>query len=366
MIDFFPVELYYTYYINFLLFVILFTTLHTVLLRMDDPKNIKYLNFFGILCLVFSIIYMGLRPIHGIFTDMMTYASHYNRYAHGMPIIVKSDIWFHLFMKFCSQIFSPNMFFLLCAFLYIYPMYVISKKFFQKYWFYSFIMFIISFSFWAYGVNGIRNGIATSFFLLAFAYNNKRMVMITCMIIASMFHKTLLLPTLAYIITLFHDNPKTYLKLWFLTIPLSLTLGSIWIELFSSLGFADDRLGAYLSGSKDEKFESLGFRWDFLFYSGFAVFAGWYFIFKKKFVDIYYNRLFSIYLIANSFWILVIRANFSNRFAYISWFMMGIIIIYPLLRQRLYQNQNLIIGRVLMLYFSFTYFMYFIYYADKH
>tara|TARA_R110001583_G_C5589679_1_gene403629 strand:+ start:371 stop:1045 length:675 start_codon:yes stop_codon:yes gene_type:complete len=223
-------------------------------------------------------------------------------------------------------------------------------------------MFIVSFSFWAYGVNGIRNGIATSLFLMAFAYSDKKVLMIFFMISASLFHKTLLLPIVAYIATLFHNNPKTYLKVWFIAIPLSLLLGSVWTSLFSNLGFADDRLG-YLTGEVDAKIENLGFRWDFLLYSASAVFAGWYFIFKKGFVDVYYNRLFSIYLIANSFWILVIKANFSNRFAYISWFMMAIIIIYPLLRQRFFKNQNLVIGKILLIYFSFTYFMFFIYYA---
>ncbi|MCF6294476.1 MAG: EpsG family protein [Flavobacteriaceae bacterium] len=363
MIDFFPIEYYYAIYINLSLFIILFTVLHTLALKIDDPKNIRYLNAMGAFLLIFIVIYMGLRPISGAFTDMVTYAAHFNRYANGYPIIVDTDIGFHLFMKFSSQFMSANIFFLLCSFMYIYPMYFISKKFFDKYWFFSFIMLVVSFSFWPYGVNGIRNGIATSFFLLAFAFHEKKILMILFMVLACLSHKTLLLPTLAYIITLIHNNPKTYLKTWLITIPLSLFLGSVWISLFSSLGFADDRLGGYLTGKADAQFEDLSFRWDFLIYSGSAVFTGWFFIFKKGFKDVYYNRLLNIYLIANSFWILVIRANFSNRFAYISWFMIGIIIIYPFLKQQFYKNQNLVIGRVLMLYFSFTYFMYYIYYS---
>ncbi|ULC58276.1 EpsG family protein [Flaviramulus sp. BrNp1-15] len=366
MIDFFPIELYYKIYINLALFITLFTFFHTLILDIDHPKNIRYLNFMGYFLLFFIVIYMGLRPIHGIFTDMMTYARHFERYANGYPILLNQDLGFHIFMKFCAQFMTANTFFLVCAFMYIYPMFLISKKFFKEYWFFCFFMFVVSFSFWPYGVNGIRNGIATSFFLLAFTYSDKKILMVTYMVIACLFHKTLLLPTLAYIATLFHNNPKTYLKTWLLTIPLSLFLGSVWIAFFSSLGFADDRLGGYLTGEADAKFESLSFRWDFLIYSASAVFSGWFFIFKKGFKDIYYNRLFNIYLIANSFWILVIRANFSNRFAYISWFMMGIIIIYPLLKQQFFKNQNFVIGKILFVYFSFTYFMYFVYYADKH
>lgn len=362
MIDFFPIKYYYDVYINFSLFIVFVTFFHTLFLRMEDSKNIKYLKIIGYLVLFFMFIYLGLRPISPAFTDMTTYAAHFYRYAHGVPIKSSSDILFHIFMKFCSQIMTANMFFMICILFYIYPMFLISKKYFGKYWFYSFFMFVVSFSFWGYGVNGIRNGIATSFFLLAFAYYDKKVLMSLFMILACLFHSSILLPSLAFIITLFHNNPKTYLISWLLAIPLSLFSGDIWISLFSNLGFADGRLSGYLSGEADAKFESLSFRWDFLLYSSSAVYAGWYFIYKKEFKDLYYNRLFNIYLIANSFWILVIRANFSNRFAYISWFMISIIIIYPLLKQQFFKNQNLVIGKIVLIYFSFTYFMYFIYY----
>ncbi|MFV0541603.1 MAG: EpsG family protein [Aestuariibaculum sp.] len=310
--------------------------------------------------LIISIVYIGLRPISHYFVDMVTYAAHYNRYLEGFPVLTNRDISFHIFMKMCSYIMSTNMFFFLCVLLYIYPMYFISKRFFGQYWFYCFIMFIVSFSFWPYAVNGIRNGIATSFFLMAFAFSDKKVFMVLFMCLACLFHKTLLLPTIAYIVTLYNNNPKVYIKLWLTTIPLSLFLGGVWITLFSSLGFADDRF-SYLTSELDANIKVSGFRWDFLLYSAFAVFFGWYFIFKKGFADKYYYRLYGIYLIGNSFWILVIRANFSNRFAYISWFMMGIIIIYPLLKQRFYSNQNLVIGNILLVYFSFTYFMFKIY-----
>ncbi|PIA77537.1 hypothetical protein BFR04_08850 [Gaetbulibacter sp. 4G1] len=363
MIEFIPLEYYYIFYINLSLALVLFTILHTLILKINDLKNIRYINIVGYLLLFFLIIYIGLRPISGhYFVDMATYARHFHRYANGLPILSNHDLGFHLFMKLCANIMPINIFFLVCALLYIYPMYYISKKFFREKWFYSFLLFVVSFSFWTYGVNGLRNGIATSFFLMAITFSNNKKVMIFWIVLACMFHKTLILPTLAYVITLIHNNPKTYLKIWILAIPLSLFLGGIWIALFSNLGFADDRLGGYLTGELDAAISQTGFRWDFLIYSGSAVFAGWYYIFKKNYHDVYYDRLFNIYLIANAFWILVIRANFSNRFAYISWFMMGIIVIYPCLRQQLFKNQNLVVNKIIFVYFAFTYLMYYIYY----
>ena len=364
MIDFFPLKYYYTVFMNLSLAIVLFTMIHTWILKMDDRKNISFIKVMGFFILFFLIFYIGLRPVSGrYFTDMRTYANNFNFYASGGDLRTDKDLVFQLFMKFCATFLSLHTFFLLCAILYIYPMYRISKAFFKEYWYYSFLLFVVSFSFWSYGVNGIRNGIATSLFLWGLSYQKSKVKMIALCILATLFHKTLLLPIFAFAVTHFYNKPKFYLMCWLAAIPLSITLGGFWESLFASLGFADDRISGYLIAEESQQARG-GFRFDFLFYSAFAVFAGWYFIFKKKFQDKLYFQLFNTYLIANGFWILVIRANFSNRFAYLSWFMMSIIIIYPFLKERFYKNQHLMLGRVVLFYFSFTYFMYTIYYSD--
>lgn len=242
-------------------------------------------------------------------------------------------------------------------------MYKISKSLFNNLWYYAFLMFAVSFSFYTYGVNGVRNGAALSLFLWGLAYRDKKPIMYLFFLLASVFHKTALLPILAYIGTGFYNNPKVIIKGWLATIPLSLLMGSVWIMLFTSIGFGDDRLSGYLtSESEAGTFSSTGFRWDFLFYSAFAVFAGWYFVIKRKFNDDFYNRLLNTYLICNGFWVLVIKANYSNRFAYLSWFMMGLVIIYPLLKQDFFKNQHIIIGRIVLANFMFTYLMYLVFY----
>ena len=116
-----------------------------------------------------------------------------------------------------------------------------------------------------------------------------------------------------------------------LCIPLSLVSGGFWEGLFA--GFMADERSSYLTDGNinNDSFSSSGFRWDFLLYSASAVYTAYFFIFKKNFTDQRYNRLVCVYLAANAFWVLVIRANFSNRFAYLSWFMMGIVIVYPFL-----------------------------------
>ncbi len=367
MFDFIPVLEYYPIYINTCLVIVLFTILHTYLLPMDDKKNLVFINFMGVFLLIVLIIYLGMRPIHRIFGDTVNYRVAFNKYKYGGIIGDEPDYYWHVFMKFMSQIVNIHVFFTICMFIYIYPMYRVSKELFNKYWYYAFIMFIVSFSFYTYGVNGVRNGAALSLFLLGISFRDKKIIMAVCFILAAMFHKTALLPIVAYMITGFYNNPKVFFKGWLATIPLSLAMGGIWITLFTSIGFGDERLTGYLTGEADaNSFASTGFRWDFLFHSAFAVFAGWYFIYKKKYNDSYYFRLLNTYLICNGFWILVIKANFSNRFAYLSWFMMALIIIYPLLKQQFFKQQHIIIGKIIFIYFMFTYFMFYLYYEGTH
>lgn len=364
MFSFVPLESYYPLYINLCLFLVIFTLLHTWVLEIDNRVNLTFVNLAGVSLLAFIILYIGQREISGIyFGDTINYARGYQNYAIGAPLEKDGDMGWHIFMKFMSSYATISTFFTVVAFIYIFPLYKLSSTYFGKYWYYSFIMFLVSFSFWTYGVNGIRNGAACSLFLWGLCYERKKVVMALFFFLAVSFHKTLLLPVSAYLITYIYNNPKFFFYGWLLCIPLSLVAGGLWISLFTSLGFGDDRLSGYLSSSStDGTFSSTGFRWDFLFHSAFAVFAGWYFVLKRKFEDTNYNRLLITYLICNGFWILVIKANFSNRFAYLSWFMMAIVIIYPLLKQKFFRDQHLMIGKVLAIYFLFTYLMFYLYY----
>lgn len=356
MIDFVPIQSYTTIFYHIMLCVVLFTFLHTQALSIESPINKWYIKHIGVILLFFLLGYMGLRPIHSVFIDMTVYAKIFERYQDGFPITDFTDLGFHLYVLLMSKVGNAELFFFICTVLYVVPIYIVCKKWFKKYWFYGFLFLVISFTFWSYGVNGIRNGIAGSLFLFGLS-RDKRLFQILLIILAIGFHKSMMLPAIGYILVQFYNNPKGYIILWVLCIPLSLAAGGFWETFFASLGFEDKRLSYLVTKAESESFSRTGFRWDFLLYSASAVFAGWYYIFKKKYYDKSYFWLFNIYLFANAFWILVIRANFSNRFAYLSWFMLGLILIYPLLKERLIKKQHKKIGIILLAYFIFTYFM---------
>jgi hypothetical protein len=350
-------EYYNNIYYNLCLFVVLLVYIQSVRTDLTSANNLTGKKTLGMFLLVFIVFFMGLRPISFFFGDMGMYNLEFQRYKEGQPLQIDKDIFFEMFIQASSKIMSASMFFLLCAVLYILPLYIAVRKWFKEYWFYGFLMLVISFSFWAYGTNGIRNGIGTSFFILGISRTKKTYTVLWLMLAVSV-HKSLLLPIACYIAAIFCNRPILFLYFWLASIPVSLASGGFWESLFLSIGFGEeDRLAGYLGEDALDLFNEIkvGFRWDFILYSLSGVATGWYFIVKKKFNDTFYNHLFSTYLIANGFWILIIRSNFSNRFAYLSWFLLGIVIIYPLLKNQIFTRQHKVVGQIIVMYFLFTY-----------
>lgn len=360
MINFIPLPYYTPIYYHIILLVIIVTWLHTQNFSGFSKNTYNFNRKAGWTLFWFVLLFMGLRPVSYYFGDMGTYAKVFNIYANGGYPGITQDVGFYTMMKILSFFKSPSLYFFSVAVLYVAPLYIAAKRWFPNYYYFAFLVLVASFSFWSYGTNGLRNGVATSLMLLAFSYHNRKLYMYLLFLLAFSFHSTMILPIVAYFITVFVRNPRIYFYGWAISIILSLVMGTFWERFFIRLGFGqEDKLRTYFGEKEDylESFAYAGFRWDFLVYSSLAVLISYYFIFVKRINDSHYRQLTNIYLLSNAFWILVIRASFSNRFAYLSWFMMGIIIIYPFLKQIYWRNQFSIIGFVTILYFSFTYLM---------
>ena len=361
MFDWIPLSSYTAVYYNMMLLFMLITLFNAYQNDLFSSSTLTYSKLVGNSLLIFIIFYLGTRPVSFVFGDMGTYAQFYNKFQAGEKPLIKNDYIFNYFMIACTTIMSDRWFFFLCALIYTIPCYLFSKKYCGSYWYYVFFIFVGSYMFWPFGTNGIRNGLGTSIFILALCYYGRKWLLYLLMALAFGIHSSIVIPIVAFIVSGIYRNPRIYLFIWLGAIPLSLIGGGFWESFFGGLGFGDDtRAADYLTKGNvnNDSFAYTGFRWDFLFYSSFAAFAGWYFIFKKNITDQFYIHLWGIYMIANAFWILIIRANFSNRFAYLSWFLMAPVIAYPLLRYKLFPNQYRVVGVVLTVYYLFTYFMF--------
>lgn len=361
MFDFIPASEYAAIYFHLLLIVTLYMYWQSRVYFIEQVETVKVSQNLGYILLVFIMFYMGTRPISWVFGDMTAYAEGFNKLKLAPNLPMKREVFFGEFTRFCAGIMSAESYFFLIDILYIVPCYFFAKKYFSDYWFIPFLMMVGSFSFWSFGTNGIRNGMATSLFILALIfYEKQKWLMYLIMGVAYGFHHSLMIPIGAFIASGLYKNPKIYLYIWLAAIPLSLFAGGFWETFFGSLGIGDERVNQYLTQNKEfqDQMSDTGFRWDFVLYSGFAVFAGYYYIIKRGFQDQFYTHLWGTYMIANAFWILVIRANFSNRFAYLSWFLMAIVIAYPLFKVKFWPEHYKIVGRIFLAYYLFTYFMF--------
>lgn len=363
MLELIPINNYSYIFFNVNLLFILLTLVHTLRYTGFTYETQIFNRFFAILLLIFLLVFMGLRPLSWQFGDMMNYARKFDYFVRGWELEINKDVVFYSIMKFFANIDSKMFFFFTIGFCYISFTYFAMKNFFKEYYFFAFLIIISSFEFWSYGTNGIRNGLATSIILLAFSFMERKLIMYFLFVLAFSIHSSVFIPIFAYFVTYFFKDSNIFYKAWFVSILISVILGNQIGNFISATGLlSQDIVAGYFQNTDAIAYgyTKTGFRWDFLIYSFIPVIISYYFIYKKNFTDPIYTRLTNIYLVSNSIWILVIEATFSNRFAYLSWFMMGLIIIYPLLKNVFFNNQFKIIGFTILGYFSFTYLMNFI------
>lgn len=219
-----------------------------------------------------------------------------------------------------------------------------------------FVMIISSAFFVAYGVNTLRAGMAVSTAILTMAvYSRSRLWAAVFALIAINIHFSVALTICAFGLAFVVKNYKFCLVVWCVCLLLSFMVGSSMQEFFADM--VSDERAQYLETmmSKHGQFNSAGvallkkgFRWDFVAYSLLPICVGWYYICRRGFRDGMYMHYYRTYIIANSAWLLVIGAFFTDRFAYLSWCLTPILLILPLCRARIFTHQNYVIAFTLL------------------
>jgi len=328
--------------------------------------------------IIFSVLYVlffGFRPASPVFGDSYIYRSTYEvmqRYGvyfmhisnNGSVDVSNnagSDWIYYSVMFLCAQVMSVNFFFVIVMFFYITMMYQGCQKLDYKHGATLMLFCIGAFSFYGYSVNGLRNGIACSFIILALARfcRGEKLWPAILAFIALGCHKSVALPIACALFTYYVKKPKYMYIAWACSIVLSLLVGDYLSNLLTLLGY-DDRLAANLQSGADVV-DSWGvemesrFRWDLLLYSSVPIVLAWYAIFKRKVYNNTYLILLGTYMYANAFWVILIRSLFSNRFAYLSWFLYPIVLAYPLLNFPVFRRQHSKkTAWILLAHFGFT------------
>ena len=352
-----------------LLIILVFSFYYYLLIRRKDAQRIINRSRGGQLVYIYALVFIvvvGLRPISPAFGDTVNYANIYESYSQIAEQITSSrDSLFYISMWFCSHHMNITTFFLIVEFLYTVPLFWGCIRLLKKNADIGMLFCFAAFSFFTYGVNGLRNGVALSLVFLAITFiqgNSFEKVFCSLLsVLAIAFHASAALPVVCMIGSSIIKNHKLMFYFWGLSIVISLIAGNAVANLFASIGF-DDRLSDYIhADNQGGRYTVTTFRWDFLLYSTMPILLGWYVIFKKRVINSTYRLLLGTYIFANAFWIMVIRAEFYNRFAYLSWFLYPIVLAYPLLKLKIWpKTQGQKTAIIMMAHLAFTLFMVFV------
>ena len=334
----------YFYRSAHLIIISVFTLYYLVLINGKTASSLlrrKHPNTLVFIYSLLFIIIVGLRPNSAALGDTVTVVHTYDQFSHLLePIEFARDALFYYFMWGCSRIVNVNIFFLILEFIYIVPMIIACSRFYKNNSDIGLLFCFSAFSFFTYGVNGMRNGAACSLVLLAISLiRGKTIEKVFSFLFSAVaigFHTSTALPVICMLAAYLIKNKNIMFIVWISSIILSLAIGDIISTFFSNLGF-DDRLTSYIQmGLEGGVYTRTGFRWDFLLYSAVPIIIGYIVVIKKRVFDPNYLLILGTYIYANSFWIMVIRAEYSNRFAYLSWFLYPIVLSYPFFKMRIW------------------------------
>lgn len=294
-----------------------------------------------------SGVLLLLIALFGIAFCPSDYGSDKSRYEdmflYANSLSFSKDIAWQYY-TYISTLLLPSVgtFFFVTALFYTGSYWIFARKYFSGgYMSYFLILVIGSMGFYGYGMNTIRSGVALGFVLLAICNRKRFLPFLIFAFIAVNFHKSMILPLGIFVVTYFYRNTKGCIIFWGLLLIVSILNIDVVSSVIQTIaGDVDKRVVGYMSASEDVNYLNVGFRWDFILYSLFPMTIGCYYVLKKKFADKFYSQILNTYILVNAFWLVVIRIPYTDRFAYLSWFLAPIVMLYPLVKQPIFRNQQ--------------------------
>ena len=314
--------------------------------------------------ILFLVIFLGNRPITSVFGDTAGYGEIYPlllNHPFEFHVNAENFIFDNLFAASSRAGLPFSAFLSLMALIYFGCTFLACKKLFPKSPSLSYIVYLGAFSTFSYGINGFKAGAAAAIFLVALAYRRNWLITIPLIIVSLGFHHSMIMTIGAYIAVTFVKNPKYYLYFW----AFGLTMAFLHVGYFQNLfgSFADDSGKGYLLVDQNDGLTYItGFRFDFVLYSMVPVWLGYKNI-KTNYKSQTYSFLLNFYLFTNGIWLLCMYASFTNRIAYLSWFVYPIVLLYPYLDKNNPRFSLRAIPTVVYRHLGFTLFMVVIYYG---
>lgn len=318
---------------------------------------------------LFMTLFIGFRPKSYIFVDMINYIQNYHAFYEGCTFVFDRDAENLLFDNYLAWIGSMNLgttfFFATIATIYFVCTYIACRRMFPQDTLAVYLVFLAAFSTFSYGTNGIKAGAAGAIFLLALSFRKNLKICIPLILLSYGCHHSMIMPIVGLVLTLVYKNSKIYFVGWCLCLLIAMAHITFFQELFAGiLSDSGDTGTNYLSAIDKEWGGGSGFRIDFVIYSAMPILVGYWAVYKKNLeLSPIYTCLLNLYMTLNGTWMLCMYANFTNRIAYLSWFLYPIVLIYPYLNENWGPTRYKDFSKVMLAHLGFTLFMKFIYYA---
>ena len=365
-----PAKSYYTIYLIFVTIITLFV--YSKYSKKNGnityPLNKKKQDGTFILVLL-MVLFIGFRPESYVFVDMLNYITFYYAFYEGNAFVFDKEAENLLFDNYFAWVGSMDLgttfFFVSVAAIYFICTYIACRRMFPQDTLAAFLVFLAALSTFSYGTNGIKAGAAAAIFLMALSYRKNLKICIPLILVSWGFHHSMIMTVVAFALTLVYKNSKVYFAGWCLCLLIAMAHITFFQELFAGiLSDSGDSGANYLNPTNSDWGGKSGFRIDFVIYSAMPILVGYWAVYKKKLqLSKIYTCLLNLYMTLNGTWMLCMYASFTNRIAYLSWFLYPIVLIYPYLNENWGPTRYKDFSKVMLAHLGFTLFMKFVYYA---
>lgn len=340
-----------------------------VLVSALTPKNSLLKNRIMSNSIIFTMIAFMIAyiPFLDVYvSDMVRYVAAYqNMSSLSLSQIINIYEWEPLFLItqwFISR-FSENpvIYVLFTYIMFILILYKTIKKIFLP-WQRMFVVFVfLCFPFfYMYVFDGIRQGLAIMLLMLGISYWTEKknsLKFYLCLIASGLFHDTAFIMAIIIIIVfLFKLKLRTLLSIWGVTAILFLTGLNAKIlnfDFFRSIVY----IAIYADPNSIKQFGEVN-KLNFFVFTSFFLFAS---LFLYKYIKLekaqmkIYSLIIKCYIGFSAVFLLFGFIAYSNRIAMYSWFLIPLLICYPVLYSKKYSNVLLFFVILIAFITSFIY-----------
>lgn len=321
----------------------------------NNSYNAGFLLIIYILLITYKIANLSLDST----PDMYVYFNEYLEYS-GISLvdaltISNKEFLFTTVQWILSNISTSFLFFKIVSWFLFISIFLLSlMRIFRSYQLLAvFIGFTTYFIFFSYALNTMRQGLAISLLFFAISIlitdSNQKKLFYTAIICAPLIHfSSLFLSITLFVLRKFDLKLKTLLLIWITSLGLFIT--NINKSLFGN--FQSDSMSTYSSEALLKVYTGGVNRIDFLLFGTFFLFIG--LLVRKFMVKEHnfrvYDKLLKVYILFNTYYLMVGFVTYSDRIGSYSWFLIPLLVLFPIVKTKVY-NPLRLVGILLLLIF---------------